>query len=109
MPRRALLVVGGVNLVYFVVLVASGLDLTPFILIHTSCMVAVYTLGMLAAVRLLDRWSLGWWMAVVSVVLVVGLLVLAGIHLIVPAAFALVAVIVTIAKRRRHGRVPGAL
>ena len=108
-PRRALLVVGGVNLVYFVVLVASGLDLTPFILIHTSCMVAVYTLGMLAAVRLLDRWSLGWWMAVVSVVLVVGLLVLAGIHLIVPAAFALVAVIVTIAKRRRHGRVPGAL
>jgi amino acid efflux transporter len=107
-PRRALLVVGGVNLVYFVVLVASGMDLTPFILIHTSCMVAVYTLGMLAAVRLLDWWSLGWWMAVVSVVLVVGLLVLAGIHLVVPAAFALTAVIVTIYKRTRHDRVSSA-
>jgi amino acid efflux transporter len=106
-PRRALLVVGGVNLVYFVVLVASGLDLTPFILIHTSCMVAVYALGMLAAVRLLTRWSLGWWMAAVSVVLVAGLLVLAGVHLLVPAALALVAVLVTVYKRRRHAAVTG--
>jgi amino acid efflux transporter len=99
-PRRALVIVGGVNLVYFVVLVASGLDLTPFILIHTSCMVAVYALGMLAAVRLLERWSVGWWMAVISVILVAGLLVLAGSHLIVPVLLAFAAVIVTIVKKR---------
>jgi amino acid efflux transporter len=99
-PRRALLVVGGINLVYFVVLVSSGLDLTPFILIHTSCMVAVYALGMLAAVRLLKRWSAGWWMAIVSVVLVAGLLVLAGVHLVVPALLAIAAVAVTLYKRR---------
>jgi amino acid efflux transporter len=100
-PRRALLVVGGINLAYFVVAVSSGLNLTPFILIHTSCMVAVYTLGMLAAVRLLERWSAGWWMAVISVVLVAFLLVLAGWHLVVPAILALAAVVVTLVKRRR--------
>jgi amino acid efflux transporter len=101
-PRRALLVVGGINLTYFVVAVSSGLDLTPFILIHTSCMVAVYALGMLAAVRLLERWSVGWWMAVVSVVLVAGLLVLAGWHLVVPAALAIIALAVALYKRRKR-------
>jgi amino acid efflux transporter len=103
-PRRALLVVGGVNLAYFVVLAMTGFDLTPFILIHTSCMVAVYALGMLAAVRLLARFSVGWWMAVVSVVLVAGLLVLAGVHLVVPALLAVVAVAVTVVQNRRTGR-----
>lgn len=101
-PRRALLVVGVINLAYFVVLVASGLNLTPFILIHTSCMVAVYALGMLAAVRLLRRWSVGWWMAVISVVLVAGLLVLAGWHLAVPATLAVVAVLVALYRRRKR-------
>jgi len=103
-PRRALAVTGIINLVYFVALVVSGLDLTPFILIHTSCMVAVYSLGMVAAVRLLRRFSPGWWMAVVSVVLVVGLLILAGAHLVVPAGLALVAVGVTIYKVRNRKR-----
>jgi amino acid efflux transporter len=64
-------------------------------------MVAVYALGMVSAVRLLKRWSVGWWMAVISVVLVAGLLVLAGWHLVVPAALALVAIGVTIYKRRQ--------
>jgi amino acid efflux transporter len=104
-PRRALLVVGCINLVYFVVAVSTGINLEPFILIHTSCMVAVYALGMVSAVRLLDRWSVGWWMAVVSVVLVAGLLVLAGWHLVVPAALTLVAVGVTVYRRMKRGRV----
>jgi amino acid efflux transporter len=102
-PRRALLVTGLINLVYFVLVVSTGLDLTPFILIHTSCMIAVYALGMLAAVRLLARWSIGWWMAVISVVLVAGLLVLAGWHLVVPAALALAAVAVGLIRRRKRG------
>jgi amino acid efflux transporter len=108
-PRRALLVVGGINLVYFVIAVATGLSLTPFILIHTSCMVAVYALGMLAAVRLLKRWSIGWWMAVISIVLVAGLLVLAGVHLLVAAIFAAIALVVTLIQRRRHAAVPSPL
>jgi amino acid efflux transporter len=100
-PRRALLVVGGINLVYFVLAVSTGINLEPFILIHTSCMVAVYALGMIAAVRLLERWSAGWWMAVISVVLVAGLLILAGWHLVVPAGLAIAAVVVAVVKRRR--------
>jgi amino acid efflux transporter len=89
-------------------LAVTGFDLTPFILNNTSCMVAVYALGMVAAVRLLKRWSVGWWMAVISVVLVAGLLVLAGWHLIVPAVFALVAIGVTSYKRRKSKRSAGA-
>jgi len=101
-PRRAMAAWAVIALVYYAAMVATGLHLEPFILIHTSSMVAVYALGMVAAVRLLARWSLGWWMAVVSVVLVAGLLVLAGVHLLVPAALAVVAVAVTAVKRIRH-------
>jgi amino acid efflux transporter len=67
-------------------------------------MVAVYALGMVAAVRLLRRGSVGWVMAVVSVVLTFGLLLLAGWHLLVPALLALVAVSVTALRRFRRVR-----
>jgi amino acid efflux transporter len=100
-PRRSLAVTGVIVAVYFVALVLVDLDLAAFILIHTSCMVAIYALGMWAAVRLLERWSAGWWMAVVSVVFVIGLLVLAGWHLLVPGGLAAAAVIVTVVKRVR--------
>jgi amino acid efflux transporter len=105
-PRRALSLVAVIQLTYFAVLVSRGLELVPFILIHTSSMVAVYALGMVAAVRLLERYSLGWWMSVVSVVLVAGLLVLAGPNLVVPAGLALVALAVTLIKRRLDARAP---
>ena len=99
-PRRGLALVTVIELGYFGLLTWRGYDLTPFILIHTASMVAVYALGMVAAVRLLERYSAGWWMAVVSVVLVAGLLVLAGANLVFPAALAGVALIVTVVKRR---------
>ena len=71
---------------------------------------AVYAVGMVAAVRLLGRFTLGWWMAVVSVLLAAGLLLLAGYHLVVPAILAVVAVGVTVARRMRGRRTvpPGA-
>jgi amino acid efflux transporter len=62
---------------------------------------------MISAVRLLKRWSAGWWMAVISVILVAGLLGLAGWHLIVPAVLALAAIGVTIYKRRKVRRTIG--
>lgn len=101
-PRRALVLVGVIVATYLSALIATGFDLTAFILIHTSCMVAVYALGMAAAIRILDRFSIGWWFAVVSIVLVAGLLVLAGASLIVPAALAVAAVIVTMIQGRNH-------
>ncbi|HOY81882.1 MAG TPA: APC family permease, partial [Rhodoglobus sp.] len=99
-PRRGLALVTVIELSYFALLTWRGSELTPFILIHTASMVAVYALGMVAAVRLLERYSAGWWMAVVSAVLVAGLLVLAGANLVFPAALAGVALIVTVVKRR---------
>ncbi|MEO7006483.1 MAG: amino acid permease [Terrimesophilobacter sp.] len=100
-PRRSLAVVAVLALVYLTALIGEGLDLTPFILIHTSCMISVYALGMLAAVRLLVRWSVGWWLAVISCVLVAGLLVLAGANLAAAAGLALAALVVTLVQRRR--------
>ena len=93
-----------ITLAYTAIFFAFHLDLQTFILIHTSSMVAVYALGMIAALRLLRRWSLGWWMAVVSTVLIAGLLVLAGAHLLVPAILALAAVAVTVIRRIRARR-----
>lgn len=101
-PRRALALVGAQMLLYTAMFFAFHLDLTTFVLIHTSSMVAVYALGMVAAVKLLRRGTAGWVMAVISVVLTAGLLVLAGWHLIVPAVLALVAVAVTAIRRFRR-------
>jgi amino acid efflux transporter len=67
-------------------------------------MVAVYLLGMVAAVRLLDRFTLGWWMAVVSVVLVGALVILAGANLLVPAILAIVALAITVVTRKEKAR-----
>ncbi|MGL4340209.1 MAG: amino acid permease-associated protein, partial [Rhodoglobus sp.] len=60
--------------------------------------------GMVAAVRLLDRGSAGWWMATISVVLVAGLAVLAGPHLLVPVALAAMAILVTLVRRIINSR-----
>ncbi|MDQ4215447.1 APC family permease [Microbacterium sp. ASV81] len=105
-PRRALLLSGGLVGIYFVIAAATGFDLQPFILVHTASMVAVYTIGMVAAIRILPRRTAGWWMAVVAAVCTAGLLVLAGAALAVPAAVAILALAVTgvrRAGRRRRG------
>lgn len=98
-PRRALALTAIVQGAYFVGVVLAGLDFTPFILINTACMAAVYLLGMIAATRLLDRFTAGWWMAWISIVLVAGLLVLAGAALIVPVVFTVIALLVKVVKR----------
>jgi amino acid efflux transporter len=99
-PRRSLALTALVQAAYFVACWATGFTLEPFILINTACMVCVYALGMVAAVRLLDRYSVGWRFGVVSVVLIAGLLVLAGLALVVPVVVTLVALIVKLVKRR---------
>jgi amino acid efflux transporter len=99
-PRRGLLLTAVLCLGYTAIRFALDLDLEVFVLIHTSSMVAVYLLGMVAAVRLLDRFTIGWWMAVVSVVLVGALVVLAGANLLIPAILAVVALVVGFVTRK---------
>lgn len=101
-PRRSLLLVGVLVLGYLGAAALNEGRLEPFVLIHTSSMVAVYALGVVAALRILRRGTPGWWMALISAVLVAGLVVLAGANLLVPLALAVVAVIVTLVKRRRR-------
>ncbi len=103
-PRRALGLVAVLAAVYYAAMVMTGGALTPFILIHTSDMVAVYALGVVAALRLLPRFGAGWWLAVVSVVLVAGLVALAGVTLVVPAVLAVAAVAVGLVRRARGAR-----
>ena len=100
-PHRALGWIAVQSLVYTTVFFVFHLDLQTFILIHISSMVAVYALGMVSAVKLLRVGSAGWVMAVLSVVLMAGLLVLTGWHLVVPGALALVAIAVTAIRRVR--------
>ena len=100
-PRRALALTGVLITVYFALMLLNGLDLTGFILIHTSNMVAIYAAGMLAATLLLRRWSVGWWLAVVATVLSAGLLVLAWQNLVVPLVLAAASVAVTVVRRVR--------
>lgn len=103
-PRRALALTGVLITVYFGLMLMNDLDLTGFILIHTSNMVAIYAAGMLAATLLLRRWSLGWWLAVVATIMTAGLLVLAWSNLVVPIVLAIAAVLVTVIRRVRRGR-----
>lgn len=107
-PRRALALTGAVVLCYFSLMLAAGLELTPLILVHTSSMVAIYAVGMVAAVRLLRRGSLGWWMALAAAVLCLGMLVLAAGSLLPAAVLAVVAVLVTVVRRVRRVRVAAA-
>lgn len=100
-PRRALALTGVVVLAYFGLMLLSGLDLTPFILVHTSSMVAIYAVGMVAAVRLLKRGSLGWWMAVIAAILCAGMLVLALRSLLPAVVLAAAALVVTAVRRVR--------
>ena len=70
-------------------------------LLATGCFTLVYVLGTAAALRLLPRWSRGWWTAGIAFVSVLTLLVINGRH----AAWALGVVVASIAYRhasRRH-------
>lgn len=103
-PRRGLLLTAATSLGLYAVFAFFRLDLSAFILIHTACMVTVYVIGMAAALRLLPRWSLGWWLAAAATLLTIGLLFLAGAHLVIAALLVLAAVIVGIVQRSRRRR-----
>lgn len=98
-PRRALMLTGVLILGYLGLVLATGGDLQPFILIHTASMVAIYAVGMISALRLLPRSSAGHRLAVVAAVLTVAMLPLAGVALVVPAVLAGVAVLVGLIRR----------
>lgn len=84
-PRRALAVSAGLALLTLGATAAFGLPVEFGVTFVTGSFTLVYVVATAAAVRLLPRWSAGWWGGVVSFVATVGLLALAQWHL-VPAA-----------------------
>ncbi|MDV3220206.1 APC family permease [Intrasporangium sp.] len=77
-PSLAVLTLGaGLSLVVAAVL---ELGLAPLMLLTTGCFTLVYVLGTGAALRLLPRFSPGWWTAAVAFVAALGLLAVNGVH-----------------------------
>jgi amino acid efflux transporter len=79
-PRRSIAVIAGSSATALAVTAVLDLGLTPLMLLATGCFTLVYVLGTASALRLLDRWSLGWWCAVVAFASVVALLAVNGLH-----------------------------
>ena len=98
-PRRALVLMFLISSVSLTVMSVQDFRLDQILALQVSGMVCIYVLGMIAATRILPRWSLSWWVAVVAVPLTSVLLVAAGANLLYPLGGALAAIIVGIVKR----------
>lgn len=100
-PRRSLVLTACLIAIYWVIMLALGMDLGWFISMHSVCMLSIYLVGSLAALRILRRYSAGWWMALTAAVLSAALLVTAWQSAALAVAIALAAVAVTAVRRAR--------
>jgi amino acid efflux transporter len=87
-PRRSLAVLSTASLAALAVVLGTGLGPRPLVLLTTGLFVAVYALGVAAAIRLLPRRSPAWWAAVAAFAVVAVLLVLSGPYLLWPVLVA---------------------
>lgn len=92
-PRRSLAVVTVQALVSLGVVTAFGWSAEHLVLLCAASQVAVYALGLVAALRLLPRRSRGWWAAAVSLPPIVVLGLLSGGYLLAPAGLAVAALL----------------
>jgi amino acid efflux transporter len=82
--RRSLALLASMAMTSLLVAAAAGVGPEPLILLTTGLFVAVYAVGVAAAVRLLPRRSKARYAAVASLAAVVALLVMTGVYLICP-------------------------
>jgi amino acid efflux transporter len=87
-PRRSLAVLGTSATAVLAVVVAAGIGTRPLVSLTTGLFVAVYLVGVAAAVKLLPRRSASRATAVVSLAAVVVLLVMSGLYLVWPVLVA---------------------
>jgi amino acid efflux transporter len=99
-PRRSLMLSLVISVVFFAILFVQDFQLLSLIPIHLSSMVAIYVLGMAAAVLIFPRWSFDWWIAVIALAMTILLLVLNGPNVLFPATVVIVSLGVTLVKRR---------
>ena len=90
-PRRSLAVVTAQALVSLAAVAAFDLSTEHLVLLTAASQVAVYGAGLLAALRLLPRGTVGWWAAAVSLPPILLLGALSGWYLLAPAGLAVAA------------------
>jgi amino acid efflux transporter len=83
-PRRSLTVLSGLAMAVLLVALSTGVGPPPLVSLTTGLFVAVYAVGVAAAIRLLPRRSTARAAAVVAFAVVAGLLVLSGGYLVWP-------------------------
>lgn len=87
-PRRSLAVLGTSATAVLAVVVAAGIGTRPLVSLTTGLFVAVYLVGVAAAVKLLPRRSAPRAAAMVSLAAVIVLLVMSGLYLVWPVLVA---------------------
>jgi amino acid efflux transporter len=100
-PRRSLLVMFAISSISMTIMATQDFRIETLLTFQVSGMVCIYVLGMIAATRILTRWTLAWWGAVIAVPLTALLLLFSGAGLMFPLAGAVAAVIVTLVKKYR--------
>ncbi|HZX37914.1 MAG TPA: amino acid permease [Streptomyces sp.] len=101
-PRRSLGVVSGLAFVVLLAVVMTDAGVEPLVLLANGSFVAVYAIGVAAAVRLLPRRSKGRAAALAALVAVVALLAMSGRYLVWPLVVTGAALVyLRISKRRR--------
>ncbi|MBO4272762.1 APC family permease [Microbispora triticiradicis] len=105
-PRRSLAVHSALSFVALAVVVATGVGAQPVVLLTTGSFVAVYALGVAAALKLLPRRGVGRAAAMTAMVAVAALLLMSGPYLLWPLAVAGAALLyLRLNRRRRAARV----
>ncbi len=100
-PRRSLLFSLTITIPFFITLFVQDFELLGLIPIHLSSMVAIYVLGMIAAVRIFPRWSRDWWVAVIAMFMTIFLLILNGANVLFPLSMMVISLVVSLVKRRK--------
>jgi len=92
-PRRSLGLTLALGLTGLAIVAVTGVGTGPLVLATTGSFVAVYAVGVAAAVRLLPHRSSGWWTAIVAFATVLVLMATTGPYLIWPVAVGALALI----------------
>lgn len=83
-PRRSLSLVTTLGVIGLGVVALTGVGAEPLVLATTGSFVAVYAVGVAAAIRLLPKRSTGWWTAIVALATVAVLMATTGVYLVWP-------------------------
>ncbi|MEU8279324.1 APC family permease [Microbispora bryophytorum] len=101
-PRRSLAVNSAMSFAALAIVVATGVGSRPLVLLTTGSFVAVYAIGVTAAIKLLPRRSLGRATAIAALVAVVALLLMSGVYLLWPLVVTGAALLYVRLDRRRR-------